>query len=193
MGRRWEKLHSVLLQASCRGEIFYVYDTIPSVQLEVYDHSQHRDFLASMTKRSRYFMVAPGKADLPQETQGQVEIGFRYYEGTAAGAVLIGQAPDCEAFRNSFSWEDVVIPVLPDGSGVVDVFRNLEADPERLDSISRRNAAEALLRHDWLYRWKEVFRVAGLEPSPSMQLRERRLKELADLALHASTHGPPLR
>jgi len=185
MGRRWEKLHSVLLQASSRGDIFYVYDTIPSVQLEVYDHSQHRDFLASMAKRSRYFMVAPGKADFPQETQGQVEIGFRYYEGTAAGAALIGQAPDCEAFRNTFSWEDVVIPVSPDGSGVVDAFRNLEADPERLNTISRRNAAEALLRHDWLYRWKEVFRVAGLEPSPGMQLRERRLRELADLALHA--------
>jgi hypothetical protein len=51
-----------------------------------------------------------------------------------------------------------------------------------LDRIGRRNAAEALLRHDWVYRWKEILRIAGLAPSPEMDARERRLKELAALA-----------
>lgn len=183
IGRRWEKLHSVLLQACRDRGLFYIYDTIPSVQLEVWDHSQHREFLASMAKRSRYFIVAPGKAALPGETQGQVEIGYRYYEGAAAGAVLIGQAPDGGGFREMFPWEDVVIPVAPDGSDVMDVLGRLDADQERLDHISMRNTAEALLRHDWVYRWKEVFRVVGIEPSPGMHARERRLKDLADLAL----------
>ena len=135
-----------------------------------------------MAKRSRYFMVAPGKVDQPGETRGQVEIGYRYYEGAAAGAVLIGQPPDTEGFRETFPWKDAVVPVAPDGSDVADVLRKLDADPERVNRISRRNAAEALLRHDWLYRWKEIFRVAGVEPSPGMQAREQRLKELASVA-----------
>jgi hypothetical protein len=183
IGRRWEKPHQALLQTARRGEMFYVYDTIPSIQFEVHDYRQHRELFANMAKRARCFMVAPGKADLPEETQGQVEIGFRYYEGAAAGAVLIGQPPDCEAFRETFPWEDVVIPVSPDGSNINDVLRRLATDPARLDGISRRNAAEALLRHDWLYRWKEIFRVAEVEPTPGMRARERRLRELADLAL----------
>ena len=188
MGRRLEKLHSTLLQTARRCGMFYLYDTVPSVHLEVYDHVEHRELFASIAKRSRYFVVAPGKVDVPEETEGQVEIGFRYYEGTAAGAVLIGQPPNCEAFRQTFPWHDVVIPVQPDGSDAVDVLGGLQADPERLDRISRRNTAEALLRHDWVYRWKEIFRVAGIEPSPGMLARERRLKELADLALHAKTN-----
>jgi hypothetical protein len=49
-------------------------------------------------------------------------------------------------------------------------------------AISTRNATEALLRHDWLYRWKEMFRVAGIEPTPRMVARERRLKDMADFA-----------
>jgi hypothetical protein len=181
MGRRWEKLHRTFLDGAHRGELFYVYDTVPSIQLEVYDHQQHRDMFASMAKRSRYFVVAQGKADQPEETQGQIEVGYRYYEGAAAGAVLIGQAPNCDAFREIFPWQDVVITMLPDGSDAMAVMRSLQ--PEELADISRRNSAEALLRHDWLYRWKELFRIAGIEPTPGMQARERRLRELADLAL----------
>jgi len=163
--------------------MFYVYDTFPSVFTEVYDHRQHRDFYANLAKRSKYFMVAPGKMDAPEETQGQVTIGFRYYEGAAAGAVMIGQPPNCQEFQDMFGWRDVVIQVQPDGSDVQDVLAGLNLEPERVSKISRRNGAEALLRHDWVYRWKKIFQVAGIEPSPRMVERERRLRELADLAL----------
>lgn len=182
-----EGVHQALLQAAGRRDIFYVYDTIPSVaERHVYDHQQHRDLLATMAKRSRYFVVAPGKVNVPEETHGQVEIGSRYYEGAAAGAVMIGQAPDSEAFREMFDWPDAVIPIQPDGSDVIETLARLGSEPERVSAISRRNAAEALLRHDWVYRWKEIFRVAGLEPSPRMAARERCLKELADLATNAT-------
>jgi hypothetical protein len=163
--------------------MFYVYDTFPSIFTEVYDHQQHRDFYANLAKRSKYFMVAPGKMDAFEETQGQVTIGFRYYEGAAAGAVMVGEPPNCPEFLDMFGWPDVVLQVQPDGSDVQDVLADLNAEPERVSKISRRNAAEALLRHDWVYRWKKIFQVAGIEPSPRMVERERRLKELADLAL----------
>ena len=181
IGRRWEGIHQSLLSATENGELFYLHDTFPAATAETYDFRQHRDLFANIAKRSRYFLVAPGKFD-SFEPKGQVEIGHRYYEGAASGAVMIGQPPNCESFRETFPWPDAVIPVQCDGSDILDVLDRLESEPERLSVISRRNAAEALLRHDWVYRWKEIFRVAGIEPSPSMAARERKLKYLADLA-----------
>jgi hypothetical protein len=182
IGRRWEGIHEVFLQAAGRGEIFYVHDTFPVADINVYDHRQHRELFANLAKRSRYFMVAPGKMNASGQTQGQVEIGYRYYEGAAAGAVMIGQPPDSEAFREMFSWPNAVIPIQPDGSDVMAVLASLGSEPAQVSAMSRRNAAEALLRHDWVYRWKEIFRVAGIEPSPDTAARERRLRDLADLA-----------
>jgi len=178
IGRRHEGIHRALLSAAERGDIFYVYDTFHAADTPVHDHRQHRDLYANVAKRSRCFLVAPAKADDPA-THGQVEVGYRYYEGAAAGAVMIGQAPDCAAFAELFPWPDAVIPVQPDGSDIMEVFSNLASEPERLFTISRRNTAEATLRHDWLYRWQEIFRVAGLDQSRRMATRERRLKQLA--------------
>jgi hypothetical protein len=186
IGRRWEGIHRALVQATNQNEIFYVYDTFPAAEADVYNHRQHRDLFANIAKRSRYFVVAPGKMDAPEETEGQVEIGHRYYEGAAAGAVLIGQSPNCEAFRTLFQWPDVVIPIKPDGSDVIEVLTDLRSDSARISEISRRNSAETLLRHDWIYRWKEIFRVAGIDPSPGMVARERHLKALADLVTNSA-------
>jgi len=183
MGRRWEGIHRALLKAADGGDIFYIYDTLSRIaEREVYDHRQHRSLFANVAKRSRYFMVAPGKMNSQDETQGQVEVGYRYYEGAAAGAVLIGQPPDCEAFRELFPWPDVVIKVQPDGSDVMEVIASFDSEPEQVRAIQQRNSAEAFLRHDWAYRWKEIFRVAGIEPLPAMGARECRLKDLADMA-----------
>lgn len=181
VGRRWEGIHQALLQAASRKDLFYLYDTFPAMaNMEPYSISQHRDLFANMAKRSRYFIVAPGKMNLPEETREQIELGYRYFEGASAGTVMIGQQPNSEAFREMFPWPDVVVPIKPDGSDVIKVLASLDSDPMRLAEISQRNAAEALMRHDWVYRWKEIFRVAGIEPSPGLAARERRLKELAD-------------
>jgi len=185
IGRREEGIHRVLLKAAGRGEIFYLYDTLKRNDTEVYSTRQHRDLFANVAKRSRCFMVAPGKMDDPV-TRGQVEVGYRFYEGAAAGTVLIGQPPNCEAFREEFPWPDAVVPIQPEGSDVLEVLAKLGSEPARTSAISRRNTAEALLHHDWVYRWKEMFRLVGLEPLPGMAARERRLKELADLVTNAT-------
>jgi hypothetical protein len=185
IGRRWEGIHQALLEAAKHSHIFYMHDTFAGSQVNPYDHRQHRDHFAHVAKRSRYFMVAPGKFDCLDETQGQVEIGHRYYEGAAAGAVMIGEAPDCESFREMFPWPDAVIEIQPTGSDVIEILNRLGSEPERVSAIARRNTAEALLRHDWVYRWKEILKVAGMEPSPGMAARERRLKELAQWAAGA--------
>ena len=167
--------------------MFYIYDTLDDAAMgETQGYAQHRELYANITKRSRLFMVAPAKMNFREETGGQVAIGRRYFEGLAAGAVLVGQAPDCEAFRRHFDWPHAVIEVQPDGSDVVAVISKLLAEPEQLREISCRNAEEALRRHDWMYRWKEILGIAGLKPTPAMEAREKRLAELAELAREIS-------
>ena len=183
LGRRHEGMHHALLRMAADGGTFYVYDTLAAAGGSIVsDYRQHRELLANMVKRSRFFLVAPGKMNQPEETRGQIEVPFRFYEGAAGGAVMVGQAPDSEHFREMFDWDDVVVPTAPDGSDIADVLTRLAKEPARIREISRRNAAEALLRHDWMYRWKEIFRIVGLEPLPEMEARERRLKEFADVA-----------
>lgn len=190
IGRRWEGIHRRLLEATARKKIFYIYDTLERTAVcPTRNYAQHRDLYANIAKRSRFFMAAVAKMDSPEETHGQVALGYRYFEGSAAGAVLVGQAPDCEAFRRHFDWPQAVIEIQPDGSDAVEVISRLAAEPERLREISRRNAEQALRRHDWVYRWKEILGIAGLKPTPAMEAREKRLGELAELARASTDSG----
>jgi hypothetical protein len=182
IGRRRDAIHQALLKLAAEEQIFYIYDTLQNGESLAPQHQQHRDLLANIAKRSRYFMVAPGKIDVPEESQGQVEVGARYFEGAAAGTVMLGQSPNCEQFHSMFNWPDSVIEIPSDGTGVANAISSLRAQPERIRQISRRNIAGALLNHDWVYRWKQVLNIAGLEPMPFMATREKRLKQLAEMA-----------
>jgi hypothetical protein len=179
VGRRRPGVHQALLEfASSRG-LFYMYDSLDTNESPARDHRQHRDLYASTAKRSRFFIVAPGKTDAPEETRGQTEIGFRYYEGLAAGAVMLGQAPDSQPFREMFDWPDAVVPVDLDGANVAAVLGGLAKEPELVRALGRRNARQALLRHDWAYRWRRVLDIAGLGPSPGLEAREQSLQAIA--------------
>jgi hypothetical protein len=180
IGRRFEGIHDALRKTPARQHSFYVYDTLIGTSIKVRDCSQHREMLANMIKRSKFFVVGPGMMG-EAEVGTESIVGLRYYEGTAAGAVLIGQSPDCSAFRTLFGWPDVVIEMHPDGSNALEVLRDLMAEPDRMRAISRRNAFEAAHRHDWVYRWKQIYELAGLSPTPAMESRERCLHALAEL------------
>lgn len=187
IGRKLEGPHQRLLKLASRDSLFYLYDTLQTAGSQARDYREHRDLYANAAKRSRFFMVAPGKVDAPEETQGQSEVGFRYYEGAAAGTVMIGQAPDCQAFREMFDWNDAVVPVNSDGSNVGPVLAELSCQPKRIRAIGRRNAEGALRRHDWIYRWQRILAIAGLPPGPRMDARVKTLQTLADQAARDST------
>jgi Glycosyl transferases group 1 len=183
IGRRSEEIHRTLLKLARNRNLFYVHDSLQNVgNSQTVDHQEHRSLYANLAKRSRLFVVAPALANNPGLTGGQVEVGYRYYEATAAGAVLVGQSPDCESFGKEFDWPDVVIQTKSDGSDVAKVVASFMEDPGRAQEISRRNALNALLRHDWVYRWEQILSIAGLPPTAGMQVRKSRLRELAILA-----------
>jgi hypothetical protein len=177
MGRRSPATHRALLDLADRRNWFYMYDTIAA--RGVPDHREHRRHLAGLLRRTRYFLAYPGKVDAVAETGGQEEIGFRYFEGAAAGAVLVGKAPANSWFEKLLGWPDAVIPLPYGATEVEPALAALEADPVRTERARRTNVVESLLRHDHVYRWAEVLRRVGLSELPAMELRRRQLRELA--------------
>ena len=174
IGRRSEATHSALLKLATEDVFFYVFDTLRD--LGAYDIDEHRFLFASMAKRSRYFVVNPGKIDRPGETGGQSEFGQRYFEGLAPGTILIGECP-----TKIFFWPDAVIHVPFGSKDIGATIRELDKDPERQATIRRRNMTEALRRHDWVYRWESVLAIAGLQPVQALHERKQRLDNLATM------------
>jgi Glycosyl transferases group 1 len=177
MGRRDPKTHDVLLRLADEGGWYYMYDTVGNCPVTSY--AEHRSRLAEMIKRSRFFLVNPAQYTDDELTGGQQELGFRFFEGAAAGAVLIGSVPHNASFDEAFGWQDSVVSLRFDSDDVADVIVELDADPNRLEVISKTNVVNSLRRHDHVYRWAEILAIAGLEETTAMQRRRRELEELA--------------
>jgi len=177
IGRRSEREHQALLKMARDGEIFYIYDTLRD--LHTHDLQEHRFLLASMAKRSRYFVVHPGKLDRADERGHQKEMGSRFFEGAAAGTIMIGERSGNEQFEKEASWPDAVIDLPRQSGGIEDVIREMDGQPDRQAHMRSTNVIQSLLRHDWVYRWEAVLRMAGLEPMPQLLKRKETLRRLA--------------
>jgi hypothetical protein len=185
IGRRAPVVHKALLQMAKEDGKFYVYDTINA--LKAYDLNEHRSLLANMAKRSRYFIVGPGKFDRPEVTKGQNEFGHRYFEAAAPGAIMVGmRCANNPEFDKIFDWEDAVIEVPFTSDAIVDAIRGLDKQPERQMKIRRTNMLKALLHHDWVYRWESVLNMVGMQPLPMLQQRKACLGNLAEIVEKAS-------
>ena len=178
IGRRSNVTHQKLLDMAREGGLFYLYDTIGGSQ--AINPSEHRALFANVAKRSRYFLVNPGKIDEPNETGRQIEFGYRYFDGAASGAIMLGEIPDNEVFPKLFDWPDAVIRLPYDSSDIDTLIKDLDNDPARQERIRRTGVAQALMRHDWAYRWEAILNAVGLEPMQGMLQRKDRLRNLAE-------------
>ena len=178
IGRRSNETHKTLLKMANNKQIFYIYDTI--IGCEVNNPDEHRQLFANTAKRSRYFIVNPGRITRPDITQGQSEFGNRFFEGAASGTIMIGETPKNEEFANVFDWPDAIIH-LPFGSSDIDnVIKALDKQPERKEKIRKNNIVQSLRRHDWVYRWESVLKIADLTPLPQLGERKQCLRELSN-------------
>jgi hypothetical protein len=124
MGRRPLAMHHVLMSRGAANGIFYLYDT--TSDFSIIDPKEHRLLLANLIKRSRYFITFPPKFDRPSEAPGGRDLGLRFFEGAAGGAVMLGMAPNCTAFRECFDWPDAVIGTPADGSEIATLIAELD-------------------------------------------------------------------
>ena len=152
--------------------------------VQAINSKEHRALLANIAKRSRYFIVNPGKIDQPELRGNQIEIGSRYFEGAASGAIMVGERPNNEVFERLFNWPEAVTQLPYDSCDIDMVIKDLDGDPERQDRIRRTGVVQALMRHDWVYRWEAVLKCIGLEPMQGVLERKERLSKLAGLVGH---------
>jgi hypothetical protein len=192
IGRRGATTHEALLKLAAEEGLYYVYDTTSADQ--VLDPNDHRELYANTLKRSRYFIVNPGLIDRPDIRGNQIEIGYRYFDGVAAGAINVGERPNNEAFAQLFDWPDPMIDFPYNSPDFDKVISALRKDPEKEDRMRRTNVRQALLRHDWVYRWEMILKAVDLEPLPKIADRKARLRSLAELAAQNQslpTTAPP--
>jgi len=183
IGRRSVVTHEALLKLAKRQQSFYYYDTVaPSGTnrtFRVENPAEHRFMLATILKHSCYFIANRGHINTPELSVGREEVSARFYEGVAAGTVMIGEAPRIEEFNRQFDWPDAVIHVPFDSPDIGRILADLNDDPERLSAIRRNNVREAALRHDWLHRIQAVFAALALAPSEGMRARAHQLEQIA--------------
>jgi hypothetical protein len=179
VGRRSEPVHQALRRASTQQDFFYLFDTLPGPLVRPNNRIEHREMLANTAKLSRTFITYPAKFGA-EENFGQSDVGARYFEGAAAGAVMLGQAPTASAFRDHFPWPDAVIEPNPDGSDVGEVLAALFSRPDEFERMSHRNATTALRRHDWAHRWRSMLSTAGVPERPPLARRLEVMEKLAE-------------
>ena len=178
-----------MLQEAERRKFFYYFDTVAASGSDLKQRTfrvdnphEHRIMLATLLKHSSCFIANRSHVNNPEFTAGRDEISARFYEGAAAGTVMIGEAPRSEEFRRQFDWPDAVIDVPFDSPDVGRILTDLNNDAERLHMVRRHNIRQAALRHDWLHRIQVVFNTLGLTPTEDMQTRALRLEQIASLA-----------
>jgi hypothetical protein len=186
IGRRSAVTHEALVRLARERRVFYYYDTVAASgaggkqrTFHVDNPAEHRLLLASLLQRSRYFIANRSRVNEPEVTKGRDEISGRFYEGAAAGTVMLGEAPRTEEFQEQFDWPGAVIPLKFDSPDAGRVLAALDDDPARLAQIRNDNVRNAALRHDWVYRIRDAFSTLGLAPTDGMRAREARLQALA--------------
>jgi hypothetical protein len=189
IGRRSQITHQVLLEEAERRQSFYYYDTVAASGSDLKHRTfrvdaprEHRGLLATLLKHSRYFVAHRSYVNRPEFIAGRDEISARFYEGAAAGTVMIGEAPRSGEFKQQFDWPDAVIHVPFDSPDIGHILTDLNGDPKRLRAIRLNNVRQAALRHDWLHRIQVVFDVLGLTPTDEMRARAQRLEHIASQA-----------
>ena len=179
LGRRSSVTHSALADKAAKEDFFYYHELTTGSVLRVEDHQAHRTLIANLLKNSRYYITNYAKANLPKLTASAHEIGYRFFEGAAAGNIMIGAPPKGDLFRQYFDWEDAVIPISFNEPNIGAILDEIDATPGYVERIRARNVMNSLLKHDWVYRWEQVLQKLGLPSSQGIENRKQRLTEMA--------------
>ena len=155
IGRRSEVTHAALLGLARERRLFYYYDTVAASgpdqkqrTFRVSDPEKHRLLLANLLRRTRYYIANRSRINEPEFTMGRDEILAKFYEGAAAGTVMLGEPPGASLFEAQFDWPDALIRLPFHSPEIARLLAELDADPERLSRVQRSNVRNAALRHD---------------------------------------------
>ncbi len=197
LGRRSPKTHQGLMDLAEKNKLFYYYDTISMSNVvnsskqqtfPVKNPREHRLLLANLLKRSHYFIANRARANEFKKEKSKDELSLRFFEGAASGTIMLGEPPETIDFQTHFDWADAIIQIPFDCPDIASIITELEKDPERLKNIRINNIKNSLLRHDSVYRLKEIFGKLEIEAITNMTRREDILKAASVAVLNDSSY-----
>lgn len=181
MGRTVEPVHDQLVELTRRDQLFYLWDRGPGEAVSGYSQARLRTY--HLIRRSRFFTSFNFRLGSKlSESGGEEAIPARVFEGTAGGAVLIGEAPDLPEYRELFDWPDALIKIPDEPLDMEAFYAELMEQPERIRRAGIVNSAQALRRHDWAYRWESILQTLGLPVPAGVGQRKQQLVDLARIA-----------
>jgi hypothetical protein len=182
IGRRSEPAHRCLLEMARSGDFYYDFDSARIADAPVHDWAQHRFLTFSKIKRAKFFVCydhLTAGAHKFVESRGDQVLPARLFEGAAGGSVMIGSAPRCPEFDKTFHWPDAVVAMPVDPGDIPSFLYDLARQHERLSQVRAANVLACLQAHDWGHRWGTILEAVGLDPAPSLILRQEKLAALA--------------
>lgn len=144
-------------------------------------HVVHRQALSQTLQRSKYFFSYRAKRNFTDQRGEQNEFGPRYFEGAAAGTILVGEkVNDNPAFADNFDWEGAVVEAEYSEACMPTLIEELEGKPEWITAVRKANVVNCLMRHDHVHRWGSILEMAGFAPTKNMMKRLERLEALVE-------------
>jgi hypothetical protein len=184
-GRTRADVHQSLQRYYNQGDSQRIYFHTTFAGAEVFDPQEHMVLMSKLLSRSK-INICFESSYIPR-FGGYSPILLRWFEGWSCGCAIVGKRPFGKGVAALLDWENSTIELPDDSADWIPFFEDLLDNREMLLDISQRNYREALLRHDWRYRLREMFTVLNL-PIPEQLQHEIKLvqakAERADLALH---------
>ncbi len=189
LGAIADPTHQSLLEYVKRIDGFYFFDTEKGHR-EARSPSEHRFRYSNILKRSKYFLCHFAKIK-HQGPGGQLEFGLRYFEGLAAGCVVLGSRKSGPDFDTFLGWEDSVIEMPFECANASEILRSLDRQADRLREISARNVRRSLEGNDHAHRWRTIVDRLGLSEDYHMSRRQEEVvRKLNEFGIPNSASGP---
>ncbi len=169
-----------------RSPRFIYHDTLSSAVCS--DFRSNRNLIWKLLHKSRVSLCFDVLAtpDTRKGDRARSIIPLRYYEAAAAGTAIVGRHPSVPEMTTEFNWPDATIKLPESPADALAYLESLLDDRDRLSAIHVRNHAEAWRRHDWRYRFRDMFRHLNL-PLPARLLAELGVLESQPIPCEAMT------
>ena len=140
--------------------LFYSTNFIRSTEL--IDWRRYRATFWQILRQSKLSMAYDQLYYNPSGTNEIAYVGPRWFEGLAAGTVVVGKAPQTPDVPRLLDWEDATIDLPDDAEPAVQAICDLLDDGPRVEAAICRNLVNMNLKHDWRHRAAAMLAVLGL-------------------------------
>ena len=156
------------------------YNTNFILGTELRDWRRYRAIFWQILRQSRLSMAYDHLYYNPSGTNEITYVGPRWFEGLAAGTVVVGKTPQAPDVPRLLDWEDATIDLPDEAEPAVQAIRDLLADRSRLEAAIRRNIVNMSLKHDWRHRAVDMLNLLGLDVPGKLTDQIGELKDRAE-------------